>query len=177
MWCGWTDDLRMRASHRKAWRRRFGGALLVTLSVMYLEFKAHLTKARCLLRCHFWHIYINLSLGDKRTIYEMGLGDMVSGHFNFQLPDHSIFAGKSLHNDNPLAIVSFLPDCPSSEQCLLPSGWDACAAISDNFPTYWGILCAIWPRMFPPVPECFLKYLNVSSSTWRFPREHDGYLK
>ena len=38
----WTDDLRMCGSHREAWR--CDGALLVTLSVIYLEFKAHLTS-------------------------------------------------------------------------------------------------------------------------------------
>jgi hypothetical protein len=38
----WTDDLRMYDSHREAWR--CDGALLVTLSVIYLEFKAHLTS-------------------------------------------------------------------------------------------------------------------------------------
>ena len=38
------DDLHMCGSHREAWRRRcdgVGDALLVTLSVIYLEFKAH----------------------------------------------------------------------------------------------------------------------------------------
>uniref|UniRef100_A0AAZ3RIZ1 Tc1-like transposase DDE domain-containing protein n=1 Tax=Oncorhynchus tshawytscha TaxID=74940 RepID=A0AAZ3RIZ1_ONCTS len=34
----------MCGSHREAWRRRCDGALLVTLSVIYLEFKAHLTS-------------------------------------------------------------------------------------------------------------------------------------
>ena len=37
-------SLRMCGSHRDAWRRRCGGALLVTLSGVYLEFKAHLTS-------------------------------------------------------------------------------------------------------------------------------------
>ena len=40
----WTDDLCMCGSHHKAWRRRCDGALLVTPSVIYLEFKAHLTS-------------------------------------------------------------------------------------------------------------------------------------
>ena len=34
----------MCGSHREAWRRRCDGALLVTLSVIYLEFKSHLTS-------------------------------------------------------------------------------------------------------------------------------------
>ena len=38
------DDLCMSSSHNEAWRRRCDGALLVTLSVIYLEFKAHLTS-------------------------------------------------------------------------------------------------------------------------------------
>ena len=40
----WTDDLRMCGSHCEAWRRRCDGALLETLFVIYLEFKAHLTS-------------------------------------------------------------------------------------------------------------------------------------
>ena len=44
MWSRWTDDFCMCSSHREARRRRCGGALLVTLSVIYLEFKAHLTS-------------------------------------------------------------------------------------------------------------------------------------
>ena len=40
----WTDDLRKCGSLREAWRRWCDGALLVTLSVIYLEFKAHLTS-------------------------------------------------------------------------------------------------------------------------------------
>ena len=36
--CGWMDDLLMCSSHRKAWRRRCGGALLVAL--IHLEFNA-----------------------------------------------------------------------------------------------------------------------------------------
>ena len=38
------DDLSMCSSLREAWRRRCDGALLVTLSVIYLEFKADLTS-------------------------------------------------------------------------------------------------------------------------------------
>ena len=38
------DYLCMCGSHHEAWRRRCGGALLVTMSVIYLEFKAHLTS-------------------------------------------------------------------------------------------------------------------------------------
>ena len=34
----------MCGSHRETWRRWCGGALMVTLSVIYLEFKAHLTS-------------------------------------------------------------------------------------------------------------------------------------
>ena len=39
---GWTDNLRMCGSHCEVRRSRWDGALLVTLSVIYLEFKAHL---------------------------------------------------------------------------------------------------------------------------------------
>ena len=38
------NDLCMCGSHREARRRRCNGALLVTLLVIYLEFKAHLTN-------------------------------------------------------------------------------------------------------------------------------------
>ena len=38
------DDLRMCGSHREAERRRCGGVLLVTRSVIHFEFKAHLTS-------------------------------------------------------------------------------------------------------------------------------------
>ena len=31
-------------SHHEAWRKRCDGTLLVTLSVIYLEFKAHLAR-------------------------------------------------------------------------------------------------------------------------------------
>ncbi|CDQ60383.1 unnamed protein product [Oncorhynchus mykiss] len=34
----------MCGSHHEAWRRRCDGALLVTLSVIYLEFKGYLTQ-------------------------------------------------------------------------------------------------------------------------------------
>ena len=50
----WTDDLRMCGSHREAWRRMMwwcGGALLVTLSAIYLEFKAHLTSMATTVFC------------------------------------------------------------------------------------------------------------------------------
>ena len=44
----WTDDLCMCGSHCEGWRRMCDGvcgcALLVTLSVIYLEFKAHLNS-------------------------------------------------------------------------------------------------------------------------------------
>jgi hypothetical protein len=40
----WTDDLHMCGSHREAWRRWCDGALLVKLSLIYLEFKSHLTR-------------------------------------------------------------------------------------------------------------------------------------
>jgi hypothetical protein len=49
----WTDDLCMCGFHCEAWRQRCDGvgvlwwcrgALLVTLSVIYLEFKAHVTS-------------------------------------------------------------------------------------------------------------------------------------
>ena len=40
----WMDDLCMSGSHCEAWRRWCGGALLVTLSVIHLEFKAHFTS-------------------------------------------------------------------------------------------------------------------------------------
>jgi hypothetical protein len=43
-----VGELMMCLSHRKAWRKEevlwCGGALLVTLSVIYFEFKAHLTS-------------------------------------------------------------------------------------------------------------------------------------
>jgi hypothetical protein len=39
----WMDDLCMCGSDRETWRR-CDGALLVTLSVIYLEFKSHLTS-------------------------------------------------------------------------------------------------------------------------------------
>jgi hypothetical protein len=39
-----TDDLRICGSHREAWRKRCDGPLLVTMSAIYLEFKAHLTS-------------------------------------------------------------------------------------------------------------------------------------
>ena len=38
------DDLRICGSDREAWRSRWDGTLLVTLSVIYLEFTAHLTS-------------------------------------------------------------------------------------------------------------------------------------
>jgi hypothetical protein len=38
----WTNYLHMCGSHHEAWR--CGGDLLVTLSVIYLEFKAHFTS-------------------------------------------------------------------------------------------------------------------------------------
>jgi hypothetical protein len=41
---GELEDLRMCGSHREAWRRRCEGALLVTLSVNYLEVRAHFTR-------------------------------------------------------------------------------------------------------------------------------------
>ena len=42
----WSDDSKLEifGSHCEAWRRRCDGALLVTLSVIYLDFKAHLTS-------------------------------------------------------------------------------------------------------------------------------------
>ena len=49
--CGWTDYHCMCISHRKAWRRWWYGALLVTLSVNYLEFKAHLTSMATTVFC------------------------------------------------------------------------------------------------------------------------------
>jgi hypothetical protein len=44
----------MCGSHREAWRRKCDGvrgALLVTLSVIYLEFKAHLTSMATTVFC------------------------------------------------------------------------------------------------------------------------------
>ena len=42
----WTDDLRMCGSHREAWRRRCDGVGVLCWwhSVIYLEFKAHLSS-------------------------------------------------------------------------------------------------------------------------------------
>ena len=57
----WTDDLLMCSSYHEPWRRRCEGALMVTLSVIYLEFKAHLTSmattAFCSVRHPIWFAF------------------------------------------------------------------------------------------------------------------------
>ena len=75
----WTDDLSMCGSHREAWRRRCDDALLVTLSVIYLEFKAHLTCMATSAFCSFspsqrWSMVVAASCcGD--VFHRQGLRD------------------------------------------------------------------------------------------------------
>ena len=62
----WTDDLCMYDSPHEAWRRRCDGILLVTQSVIYLEFKAHLTSMATTAFCsdtpsHLFFFLVGLS--------------------------------------------------------------------------------------------------------------------